>query len=398
MTPSFDSILNIIFYVGALQGIILSVFLLNSKNNIISNRLLGILVFFWAIILLIFALQADGLFVKYPHLLKTLTHFEITFLPLLYLSIKYLVTSHKHFDRRDLAHFIPLLFNILLYSGFYFESADHKLLMARSGQGYYYIASIITDEILTIQGMVYPILALILIRNYNRNLPDYQSNINVTVIKGMKIGTILIFISWMTGAIGAHLGMFNIDVRVDLFIFVYLFLVLIIYVISYVALRSPETYKLSEKQIESVKVNPIQSANKSELLRAKPGENIGTTLKDDQSPNDQLTKQLIEFMSKEKPYLNPELSLQELADTLIISRHQLSSAINQEQNVNFYCFVNTYRVNEVIRLMQMPENKHLKIISLAYEAGFNSKASFNRIFKQITGNTPSAVMSEFAKA
>ena len=61
--------------------------------------------------------------------------------------------------------------------------------------------------------------------------------------------------------------------------------------------------------------------------------------------------------------------------------------------MNFYEFINQYRIDEVKRLMDDPANKHLKLISLAYDAGFNSKASFNRIFKQMTEMTPSQYYS-----
>jgi len=91
---------------------------------------------------------------------------------------------------------------------------------------------------------------------------------------------------------------------------------------------------------------------------------------------------------KEKPFLNPELSLPELADSLEVSRNQLSSVINKIHKKNFYEFVNQFRVDEVKKLMEDPKNKHLKLISLAYDAGFNSKASYYRIFKQLTEMTP----------
>jgi AraC-like DNA-binding protein len=74
---------------------------------------------------------------------------------------------------------------------------------------------------------------------------------------------------------------------------------------------------------------------------------------------------------------------------LDVPRNQLSGVINQVHGKNFYEFVNLYRINEVKRLLTDPKNKHLKLISIAYDAGFNSKASFNRIFKQMTNMTPS---------
>ena len=395
MNISFESILNVIYYLGALQGVILSVFLLRSKMNVTTSRLIGLLTFLWATILISFALQSKGLFITYPHLLKTISHLELAFLPLFYLSIKYLVSSHKFFEKKDLIHFIPLVFNILLFSEFYFNSGNEKLEISRSGEGFYYIASIISNEILSIQGIVYPILSLLLIKNYNEKLPNYQSNIDVTVIKGMKIGTILIFIAWMIGALDVHLAMFNLHFGYDLFLFVYLFLVVIIYILSYVVLRSPETFKLSVQKNEEIQYGQIYTYKRSdEPLELISNSNQEDTVSIEFFNEDKLSSNLFDYMNNEKPYLNPKLSLQELAENLNISRHQLSALINEKQKINFYEFINTYRVNEMKRLMTDPKKQHLKMVSLAYESGFNSKASFNRIFKQLTRQTPTEFKEE----
>ena len=64
--------------------------------------------------------------------------------------------------------------------------------------------------------------------------------------------------------------------------------------------------------------------------------------------------------------------------------------------MNFYEFVNSYPVDEIKKLLNDPEKKHFKMISLAYDTGFNSKASFNRIFKQLTNQTPSEYKAEIS--
>ena len=399
MNLSFENILLIILYVGAIQGIILTVLLFNAKRNRLSSRMLGTLTFFWGLILVVFAATIEGLILKFPHLLRTITHIELTFLPLLYLSIKYSLFDYRRFRRKDFLHFIPFVFNILLYSGFYFNSAEDKISMAISREGYYYIASIISDEILTIQGIVYPILALLIIRNYKRNLINYQSNIDVVVIKAMKTGTILIFIAWMVGGVAAHLYMFDINLSFDLFVITYLSIVAIIYVISFAILRSPETFKLSKREIEWKPGEAFWAKESSIDEGEYSGEQLTTgvnAVRED--AEDSVHAKLLTYMMSDKPYLNPELSLQDLADSMDVSRHQLSAVINQQQKMNFYEFVNSYRVQEMKNLIKEPENKHLKLISLAFDAGFNSKASFNRIFKQFTGKTPSDYMIEFSHA
>jgi AraC-like DNA-binding protein len=105
---------------------------------------------------------------------------------------------------------------------------------------------------------------------------------------------------------------------------------------------------------------------------------------------ERLLESLPEFMRKKRPYLDPELSLGDLAEAMDSSRNALSLAFNVGLERTFYDFINEYRVKEVIRLMADPERKSHKILSLALDAGFNSKTSFNELFKKATGQTPSA--------
>ncbi|MFO7736642.1 MAG: two-component regulator propeller domain-containing protein [bacterium] len=100
-------------------------------------------------------------------------------------------------------------------------------------------------------------------------------------------------------------------------------------------------------------------------------------------------KRILEFMEKEKPYLDEELSIRKLADMLEIKPHHLSQVINSEFDKNFYTFVNRYRVDTVKRMLLDPENKHITILAVAYDCGFKSKSSFNTVFKRFTGMTPS---------
>lgn len=94
-------------------------------------------------------------------------------------------------------------------------------------------------------------------------------------------------------------------------------------------------------------------------------------------------------MSNEKPYLNPDITLPELAKIIDIPSYQLSRVINEKFECNFFDFINGYRVTEVKRKLNDPNFSHLSILGIAFDCGFNSKSAFNRIFKKITGLTPS---------
>lgn len=111
-----------------------------------------------------------------------------------------------------------------------------------------------------------------------------------------------------------------------------------------------------------------------------------------------ILKRLQEFMQQEKPYLDPDLKIASLAQQLEVSVHHLSQVINSDhtkrKGQNFYDFVNAYRVQEVISLFDNPAYDEENILNIALDAGFTSKATFNRVFKKHTDKTPLAYRQE----
>ncbi len=106
-----------------------------------------------------------------------------------------------------------------------------------------------------------------------------------------------------------------------------------------------------------------------------------------------LKAKLLEYMNTEKPYLEPELALADLARRMHTNPVLLSQVINAGAGKNFNDFVNQYRVEEFKRQVREPANAHLSFLGLALDCGFNSKATFNRAFKKFTGASP----KEFAE-
>jgi AraC-like DNA-binding protein len=112
-----------------------------------------------------------------------------------------------------------------------------------------------------------------------------------------------------------------------------------------------------------------------------------TLLSDEQK--EKYKNKLIHFMETQKPFLDPSLSLNDLAGMVSIPAYQLSQVINSCLHQNFYDFTNSYRVKESQRLLseQIPDQK--TVLEILYETGFNSKSVFNSAFKKCTGITPS---------
>ena len=98
---------------------------------------------------------------------------------------------------------------------------------------------------------------------------------------------------------------------------------------------------------------------------------------------------LLMVMKEQKPYLNGELTAQELSVQLGISPNHLSQVLNQQQEQNFFDFINSYRLEEVKQKMQDQQYRKYTLLAIALESGFNSKTSFNTLFKKATGYTPS---------
>ncbi|GAA4275832.1 hypothetical protein GCM10022259_05560 [Aquimarina mytili] len=99
-------------------------------------------------------------------------------------------------------------------------------------------------------------------------------------------------------------------------------------------------------------------------------------------------ERLQNFIENEKPYLDPDLNLVELSKKLNMTRAELSELINEGFRLNFNDFINKYRVDAVKQMLTNGKNQQLSLLGIAYECGFNSKATFNRVFKKVTQTSP----------
>jgi len=155
---------------------------------------------------------------------------------------------------------------------------------------------------------------------------------------------------------------------------------ILIYFIVYKTLRRPEVFS----GILTLNVNvPVK-----QVVKTKENKYQKSGLSQQDVIN--IYERVQEHIIKNKSFIDPELNLPMLAEQLNLSAHQLSQVINHGKDSNFYDFVNAYRIDEVKKQLCAPNSKNRSIITIAFDAGFNSKATFNRIFKSVTKQTPSA--------
>ncbi|MEO1624624.1 MAG: helix-turn-helix transcriptional regulator, partial [Bacteroidota bacterium] len=149
----------------------------------------------------------------------------------------------------------------------------------------------------------------------------------------------------------------------------YVFIAAIIYVLSIAAYNQPQVVYLRFKPSEL----PKPEENKL-VLPAAEMEAMG--------------EQVLQQFLERKLYLNPKLTLSQMAADLSINSNLLSQLINTVFGKNFNQFVNDYRIEEFKKEARKPDNRHLSLLAIAMNCGFNSKATFNRVFKNASGLSP----------
>ncbi|WP_027470787.1 ligand-binding sensor domain-containing protein [Saccharicrinis fermentans] len=110
-----------------------------------------------------------------------------------------------------------------------------------------------------------------------------------------------------------------------------------------------------------------------------------------------LLKRIQEYLEESRVYINSDLKIIHISKALDVSLHDISQSINQNLNQGFTDFINTYRIEEYKRCLQKPEYEKFTLLTIAEKCGFNSKSSFNRAFKKVTGLTPSEYASSIQK-
>ncbi|MBP5473807.1 MAG: AraC family transcriptional regulator, partial [Bacteroidales bacterium] len=154
--------------------------------------------------------------------------------------------------------------------------------------------------------------------------------------------------------------------------------------------EEPRMTDISTKQDDKVKykqIDPFLPYSEEDQIDDNQSEPLKLYLP--RTETDRIYSQLIYLMEEEKLFLNPMLKLSDLAKNVNVPESYLSKIINYYEKKNFYDFVGYYRVEEFLRLISLYDNEKYSMYYLAFEAGFNSKSTFNNVFRRIKGMSPS---------
>lgn len=273
----------------------------------------------------------------------------------------------------------------LLHFAIYFVSLIFFLMAAYRIEGLPYQSTQFKKTVFVIvsiglvTSVLYIMYTLIILKRYYKKIENYYSDIEKMSLGWLMRITTLSFISlifWCAGFWFSHL---KIIPRSPLSLMVNIsMLIIIIFITAYYLINQPEIFRQNIEMSHT-----IEDSDNSSQSGKYARQNI-----DERMQNEYRAK-LDRFMDENKPYLDENITIKDLADGVGIPPHHLSIVINTKFNKNFYNYINEYRVKEVAAVLDNPENTEASILAIAFRSGFNSKSTFNTVFKKITGQTPS---------
>jgi len=380
------SLSNILLLLAAAQGFFLAALILHRHGRLFANRFLGTLMLVYSIILLHLFLGELGREPSRPHLIALIIGLGFLAGPLHYLYASYLVHSRTRFRAKDALHFTPfaLFSGLILFDAFVVETGLLTRIVYAETSETLLVYFLFNWTILS-QVSVYMVLTLLLLRRHGRYIRDLFSTIDRIKVDWLRNMTLLAMAFMLVFLLENVFFIFGVNLS-DYFTLTSVLVAIYVYAIGYLGLFKAEVFARPEVAGPIRDLPGISYQSRMD----HPGA-VEKYRKSGLSPEraEHYTRELLNLMERSEPYTRSDLTLNQLADMLSISPHNLSEIINTRLQQNFFDFVNLYRVNKVKRDLLDPAKSHLKVLALAFDAGFNSKSSFNAIFKKQTRQTPS---------
>ncbi len=368
-----ENYFNLGLLMGTVLSFLLSIYLIFYPNKFFPNKILGVLVFSWSITVFVFVIQSPDFFANYPHLYALLDVFTLLFFPLMYLYIRHYLYKNIKVSKDQIIHFLPALGYLIALSPFFILSGEEKIQLINTEMpSWFVIVQTIFNLVIIIQGVFYSVFSLRTLHHFQyfrkARLSDYQ----LSSLSWLRTFVTINVILWIIGTTGAILGIFGVQIFINLFKVFYSGLTLLTIVLSIFTMQRPELFAESENILDLLNKPTISKETKSKRGYA---------------PDD--FKKLSDYLKNEKPYLKNDLKMQDLVDSTGLSYKLISELFNSEFKKSFYDVMNEYRLEEAIHLIDEKFHVQHTLPYLADKAGFNSKTTFNRVFKKYTGMTPS---------
>lgn len=365
--------------IGCFQGGLLFALLVADARLTTASRILGVICLMIAIIFLMPFLLANAENASIAWLIGILFFLPVALGPLGYLYCRSALLETP-LAGRDFLHLLPILFCYALTADV--SLADpHEMAAWITGAEPRNLRLQISEYVPVAFAYAYAGWTGWAIWRYRRQANDNLANFDPSAFKWLLTLQALSLVVWFLKTLSG----FTYFAPVILNDVANLVLVVLIYTIAIMQWRNPRFFTIpglskEQPEIASVKKSkdaPVQDGELDPAIRAELFETVERRLE------------------RDRLYLDSDLTLTRLSDLTGVSKHHLSEVLNRHAGKNFYEFVNGYRVDFV--RMRLEEDTDQTILDIALEAGFSSKSTFNAIFKQFTGQTPTQYRKALAQ-
>lgn len=359
---------EIILLFFSFQALLLGAFfMIKNRGYTYANRLFALFLFLFSFS--IFSIVLFWSRFNEPLFIQLIYTFYIPFSlygAIFYFYVKNLVTGAK-ISIMDAYHFLPFIMVLWVFGEYMVLPLEEKILAFRLHR--------LSDYKDFVPYFDYCLTAFIIVYGfviYNKYIKTFdKEDVNLRIWLKLTNSVFLLFaLSFVVYITLLYFGLLT----EELDYFITYMMVLFVGIVSYFCVIQPEVF--NGRPID--KAIPFVKYETSGLSPSFAKE---------------LKGQLTELMESDRPFLNPELKLNDLAELLDISRHHASQLINEQFNMSFYEFINMYRIGEA--KIRLKEDRNDSIESISHECGFNNRVSFYKSFKKMEGITPSDYRNHF---
>jgi AraC-like DNA-binding protein len=297
---------------------------------------------------------------------------------LLYFYIKSLIYKDFSLRKADAFHLIPIaLYLIYMIGVYYAQNYEIKVVLIRDYTFAYIWHYVTVDAINKGIRIIYLIWCLSLIAKYRSRLKDTRSDIEAIDLTWLKLLVVGFLIVMSSEFVLSLAKVCNIFVTIDITALMYMGLSG--YYVAFLLVTSLLFFS-------AINLSSVESIRQKALTRKAPSQELLNT---------KYVERIERIMKEDKPYMIPNITFDALAETLDVPPRDLSFTINRHYKINFYEFINLYRIEEAKVILASKDNANRSITDIFLSVGFNSKSVFNTFFKKNIGMTPSEYRTKF---
>lgn len=300
--------------------------------------------------------------------------------PILYIFVRALIYKDFSFKKTQAIHLLPVTFYFLqMLFVFYLQDSARQTQLIESQHIAYSAPYLYFEAVGRYLRFAYAIACLALVYNYRTQLKLEYAHLNhgdINWLKVMLVGFICLFF-WDTVLLTIKLysllvGHFNLDLLNVVGLSSYYLNFTVLNGLIFLKFTSLTTVaKINKELVNDTRENRLDDEDKA------------------------TAKLLVELMEEKKLYTDPNITVDKLAEAANLTPKMLSQTIKYSLHLNFYEFVNRYRISEAKRLLSEQGSANKSIAEIYHLVGFNSKSVFNTYFKRVEGITPSQYRDKF---